>query len=173
MYFKRLFFAALLALGCAPAVALPPVEVTGLDGQALDLSSFAGRSVLVVNTASLCGFTPQYEELQALQERYPPDEFTVLAVPSNSFRQELSSGEEVEAFCEVHFGITFPMTEIAPVIGRNAHPIYRWLAEHGVRPRWNFHKALVSPDGQVIADWPSQISPAHPSVIAAIEEHLR
>lgn len=154
------------------AVALPSVTVDTIEGQPLDLAEYAGKTVLVVNTASRCGFTPQYEALQALQDSYGDRGFTVLAVPSNSFRQELSSSEEVAEFCEVHFGTTFPMTDIAPVLGRNAHPVFAWLADQGVRPRWNFHKALIAPDGSVVKDWPSQIKPDSPSVTSAIEANL-
>ena len=156
----------------ARAEAWPDIPLTLLEGTETNLTAFAGQAVLLVNTASLCGYTPQYEGLQALHDRFHDLGFTVLAVPSNSFQQELGSDTEVAAFCDVQFGLTFPMTQITDVRGRSAHPLYQWLRSEGVRPRWNFHKALIGPTGEVIAQWPSHIPPEHPALLRAIESAL-
>lgn len=148
------------------------LEATSLEGAPLPMEAFAGKAVLVVNTASLCGFTPQYSGLQALHEHYAPQGLVVLGVPSNSFRQELESSEDVAEFCEVQFGLTFPMTDIAPVTGRSAHPVFAWLADQGARPRWNFHKFLIGPDGAFIRDWPSHIAPDNAALRRVIEANL-
>jgi glutathione peroxidase len=129
--------------------------------------------VLVVNTASLCAFTPQYEGLQALYDRYREAGLVVLAVPSDSFRQELGSEEEVRDFCELTFGLDLPMTEITDVAGRDAHPFYRWLAEaHGVAPAWNFAKVLIGPDGAYVADWGPTVAPGAREIADRIEALL-
>ena len=130
-----------------PAVAF---EFASIDGGELDLDAWRGRPVLVVNTASLCGFTPQYDGLQALYDRYREAGLVVLAVPSDDFRQELASGAEVKEFCALNFSLTLPMTEITHVKGARAHPFYRWLADsEGFVPSWNFNKVLLAPDGTV------------------------
>ncbi|RDC71130.1 glutathione peroxidase [Rhodovulum sp. 12E13] len=170
---------AVAALGLAAAGtptslrAAAPFTFASIDGGTLALGDWAGRPVLVVNTASLCAFTPQYEELQTLWERYRERGLVVLAVPSNDFRQELGSEEEVREFCEVTFGLDLPMTEITRVRGPSAHPFYRWLAaEHGFRPRWNFNKVLIGPDGMPVRSWGSGASPLSASVVGEIEALL-
>ena len=115
-------------------------EFESIDGGKIDLSEFQGKPVLIVNTASRCGFTGQLEGMQKLHETYGPKGLVVLAVPSNDFRQELKSGEDVKEFCEVTYGLTLPMTDITSVKGDKAHPFYKWLQrEHGFTPRWNFY----------------------------------
>jgi glutathione peroxidase len=127
-------------------------QFEALEGGTIDLDDFRGQAVLVVNTASLCGYTDQYAALQALHDRYAPRGLVVLGVPSNDFAQELESEAAVAEFCEVNYGITLPLTAITPVRGPEAHPFYRWLSEtHGVTPRWNFNKALLNPEGELIA----------------------
>ena len=132
--------------------------------------------MLLVNTASRCGFTPQYAGLQELWERYRDRGLVVLGVPSNDFlNQEPGTAAEIKAFCEVHFGIDFPMTEKQRVIGRQAHPLYRWIeAELGRegRPRWNFHKFLITPDGAVVGGWGARTKPLAEEVVAAVEQVL-
>jgi glutathione peroxidase len=166
--------AVLLALAAsAPALAAPGFTFPSIDGGEIALSDWAGRPVLVVNTASLCAFTPQYEGLQALYDRYRDDGLVVLAVPSDSFRQELGSAEEVKDFCELTFGLDLPMTEITEVSGRDAHPFYRWLAEeHGVEPAWNFAKVLIGPDGDFVADWGPTVDPKARDITGRIEALL-
>lgn len=157
----RLILAVLAALWTLPAAALDlnaPFE--NIDGGTLKLSDWAGQPVLVVNTASRCGFTGQYGGLQALYDRYRSRGLVVLAVPSADFRQELSSNEEVKEFCELTYGIDMPMTGITPVRGAGAHPFYASVAdEAGFIPSWNFNKILVSPDGAVAATFGSTVAP--------------
>ncbi len=133
---------------------------TALDGSPIALEDWRGQPVLVVNTASLCGFTRQYGDMQALYEQYGPRGLVVLAVPSDDFRQELSSNEEVEAFCRVQTGLTFPITRITSVRGAGAHPFYQWLRDrHGHVPSWNFNKALIGPEGELLGFWGSGTRP--------------
>ncbi len=148
-------------------------EFPSIDGGTLKLDDWAGKPVLVVNTASRCGFTPQYDGLQRLHERYSDAGLVVLAVPSNDFRQELASEAEVRDFCEVNFGLTLPMTEITHVRGAKAHPFYQWLsASHGFTPRWNFNKVLIAPDGSVAGMWGSTTRPSAPEITGRIEAFL-
>jgi glutathione peroxidase len=146
----------------------------GIDGGRIHLEAFRGRPVLVVNTASRCGFTHQYEGLQRLHERFSDAGLVVIGVPSNDFRQELSSNQDVAAFCQSRFGVTFPLTAITPVTGADAHPFYRWAQRErpGEGPRWNFHKYLIAPDGSLDAVFGTPTSPEDPRVIAAIEALL-
>jgi glutathione peroxidase len=149
---------------------------TAITGEPLPLAGYAGRAVLVVNTASLCGFTPQYAELQALWERYRDQGLVVLGVPSNDFGgQEPGSEAEIKDFCEVNYGIEFPLTQKETVRGPRAHPFYRWAeAELGssAAPKWNFHKYLLAPDGRLAASFPTSLSPLASAVVAAIEQAL-
>ncbi len=145
----------------------------GLTGETLALDDWRGRPVLVVNTASRCGFTRQYDEMQALYDRFSDRGLVVLAVPSGYFNQELASDAEVAQFCEVNFGLTFPMAGITPVRGSRAHPFYAWLAEtHGFAPRWNFNKVLLGPDGRVAGTWGSMASPTGGVIVRAVEAAL-
>jgi glutathione peroxidase len=165
--------AVALSLWALPAAAAPGFTFPSIDGGTLATSDWAGRPVLVVNTASLCAFTPQYEALQALYDRYRAEGLVVLAVPSDSFRQELGSEDEVKDFCELTFGLDLPMTEITEVRGPDAHPFYRWLAEaHGVAPAWNFAKVLLGPEGEFVADWGPTVNPGAREITARIEALL-
>ncbi|TVQ52360.1 MAG: glutathione peroxidase [Rhodobacteraceae bacterium] len=181
---RRLF---LLAAGLVAAAAFAPrvartaraaqgsahaFSFENIDGGPLNLSDFAGRPMLVVNTASRCGFTPQYDQLQAVWSRFRDRGLVVLGVPSNDFRQELASEAAVRDFCETNFGIDFPMTTITRVTGRDAHPFYAWIGEALGQPRWNFHKYLVDGDGRPVAAFPTGTRPDAPEVIAAIEKLL-
>ena len=147
-----------------------------IDGGKLPLDQYRGRPVLVVNTASQCGFTPQYEGLQALWEKYRDRGLVVLGVPSNDFGgQEPGSAEEIKQFCEVNFGIDFPMTAKYPVTGADAHPFYRWIADtlgDSKAPRWNFYKYLLAPDGTIAAAWPSTVKPDSRTVTDTVETLL-
>ena len=152
---RRLFMALtgmiFLSFGATLAMAEQDFVFEGIDGEDIRLSDFRGGPLLVVNTASRCGFTYQYEGLQALYDEYKDRGLTVLAVPSNAFRQELSSNEAVKDFCEVNYGLTIPMTEVTSVKGSDAHPFYQWLkAEHRFTPRWNFNKVLLDGAGTVV-----------------------
>ena len=149
---------------------------TSIDGAPLPLSDFHGQVVLVVNTASRCGFTPQYDGLQALYERFHNEGLVVLGVPSGDFgEQELASGAEIKEFCEVNFNIDFPMTEKTHVKGDNAHPFYRWSAQQAgfmARPRWNFHKYLIGRDGTIAGWFSSVTSPQSEKIETAIRQAL-
>jgi glutathione peroxidase len=149
---------------------------TGIDGTPLPLASFAGKAVMVVNTASRCGFTGQYSELQALWDRYRDRGLVVVGVPSNDFGgQEPGTEAEIKTFCAVNFDVDFPLTMKQHVTGERAHPFYRWAAAElgaGAKPRWNFHKYLIAPDGR-LADWFSTMTPPTAQrVIEAVEALL-
>lgn len=151
-------------------------EFVALDGGRLPLSAWRGRPVLIVNVASFCGYTPQYRDLEALWQRYSDRGLVVLGVPSNDFgAQEPGSAAEIRRFCDSHYQIDFPLTEKYRVVGAAAHPFYRWVAanlgEAGA-PRWNFHKYLIGPDGQLAGAWPSQVRPGDAAIIAEIEAAL-
>lgn len=144
-----------------------------IDGGTHDLDDWRGKPVLVVNTASLCAFTHQYDDLQKLHERFSDDGLIVLAVPSNDFRQELSGEAAVKDFCAMHFGLTLPMTEITSVTGRDAHPFYAWVRQtHGFEPHWNFNKVLLGRDGAVLATFGSNARPLGRRMVAQIERAL-
>nr|WP_111403936.1 glutathione peroxidase [Phycocomes zhengii] len=164
-----------IVLGVTTVAALPAAgfEFASIDGGMLNVADWQGQPVLVVNTASRCGFTQQYEGLQALHETYGPRGLVVLAVPSNDFRQELADAEAVKDFCEVTFGLTLPMTDITSVRGPDAHPFYRWLSDnHGFTPRWNFNKVLLDGSGAVVATWGSMTRPQSPEITGRIEALL-
>lgn len=144
-----------------------------IDGGQIDLGAYAGRPVLVVNTASRCGYVGQFDDLQAIYDHYRDKGLVVLAVPSNDFKQELASNDQVASFCAVNFDLDLPMTEITPVTGRTAHPFYRWLAEtEGVRPRWNFTKVLIGPAGQFVDAWGPSVRPTAAAITDRIEALL-
>jgi glutathione peroxidase len=145
-------------------------KIGALDGASLDLSSFAGRSVLVVNVASKCGLTPQYTGLEALQKRYGDRGFTVLGVPCNQFAgQEPGSAEDIQTFCSTTYGVTFPMTEKVDYAELTAVPD---AAGEAGDITWNFEKFLVSPAGEVVGRFRPQVEPEAPEVVAAIEKSL-
>jgi glutathione peroxidase len=147
-----------------------------IDGGELPLSAWRGKPVLVVNTASECGFTPQYAELEALWRRYRDQGFVLVCVPSNDFGgQEPGNDGAIKRFCEDNYSNDFPLAAKETVIGRDAHPFYRWIAaqlgESGA-PRWNFHKYLIGPDGAIAGAWPSRVSPVDRAITAEIEKVL-
>ncbi|WP_299047976.1 glutathione peroxidase [uncultured Tateyamaria sp.] len=144
-----------------------------IDGGVLNMSDWTGQPVLVVNTASQCAYTGQYEALQTLYDTYREDGLVVLAVPSDDFRQELDTADEVRDFCEMAFGLDMPMTDILSVKGRNAHPFYQAVeADVGFVPRWNFNKVLIGENGQVVETWGARTAPMAPAVRRAIEAEL-
>ncbi len=168
---RRMLFSILLILLGLPATAF---TFTALDGSPMELADWRGRPVLVVNTASLCGFTRQYGDMQALYEQYGPQGLVVLAVPSDDFRQELSSNEEVEEFCRIQTGLTFPITQITSVRGAEAHPFFVWLRDsYGHVPTWNFNKALIGPGGELMGFWGSNTRPTARAITAPIRSALK
>ena len=149
---------------------------TAIDGGPLPLSNFKGKAVLVVNTASECGYTPQYKDLQALWQRYRDRGLVVLGVPSNDFGgQEPGTEAEIKRFCERQYAVDFPLTAKVHVTGGEAHPFYQWAANvagEAASPRWNFHKYLVGPDGELAAWFPTKTSPTAAEVTEAVEDAL-
>ncbi len=151
-------------------------EFTSIDGKPMPLSAYAGKVLVVVNTASFCGFTKQYTGLQKLQETYEQKGLVVIGVPSNDFGgQEPGSAENIKEFCEGNFGITFPLTQKNVVKGDGAHRFYKWAAGAlGPKavPGWNFHKYLIGRDGLIVQSFFSGAEPDSKDVIAAIEAEL-
>ncbi len=148
-----------------------------IDGAALPMASFKGKAVLLVNTASACGLTPQYSGLQALWQEFKGKGAVVLGVPCNDFgAQEPGSEKEVKTFCETHFSVDFPLTAKEHVIGAEAHPLYKWIAgqvgDAGV-PKWNFHKYVIGKDGALAATFGSMTAPNAPELRTALEEALK
>ena len=134
---------------------------------------FAGKPLLIVNTASHCGFTPQFKGLEALYKRYKDQGFEVLGVPSDDFKQEAASTEETAKVCYVNYGVTFAMTQPQHVTGDDAIPLYKELiAQSGQAPRWNFYKYVVDRQGKVIAQFSSRTKPDDPDLLEAVEQAL-
>ena len=194
--FARRFILAPLAIACAtgwivaiprpaqaadapanPASACPAtLQHTYLrlqDEKPQPLCQYAGKVVLVVNTASYCGFTGQYKGLEALYSRYKDKGLVVLGFPSNDFAQEKASNKEIADFCENTFGVKFPMFAKSSVKGADASPLYRQLAQlSGTAPKWNFHKYLLGRDGKLVDNYSSMTAPDSKSLISAIEQQL-
>jgi glutathione peroxidase len=147
--------------------------VKTIDGKDVKLSKYKGKKILIVNTASKCGFTPQYKELEELSKKYA-GKVTVLGFPSNSFNQELASNEEVSSFCEKNYGVTFPLFSTVSVKGDDATPLYKFLADKDKNgtvsdaPSWNFCKYLVNEKGQVVKFYPSKVKPLSDELVADI-----
>ena len=147
-----------------------------IDGEKLPLKAFRGKVILVVNTASRCGFTKQYKALQSLWSKYRNQGLIVLGIPSNDFgRQEPGDDSEIKTFCEVNFNVDFPMTSKVNVKGESAHPFYKWAREEMgsiAIPRWNFHKYLIAADGRLIDWFASTTDPESKRLVSAIEALL-
>lgn len=151
-------------------------EFIAIDGSPLPLSDFAGKVILLVNTASECGFTPQYSALQKLWESYRNLGLVIIGVPSNDFgQQEPGNDEEIKSFCTKNYGVDFVLTRKEKVIGDKAHPLYQSISKElgGVaEPKWNFHKYLFDTTGELIEIWPSKVEPLSDEVKTRISEHL-
>lgn len=176
---KTLFFSLLLALPAAAKDAgLYDLKAVSLDGKPVKLSVYKGKVALVVNTASKCGFTPQYEGLQRLYEKYKDRGFVVLGFPSNDFMgQEPGSAQEIKKFCQINYGVTFPLFEKGPVKGKAAQPVFKFLkaSEAGGKDGeigWNFTKFLVDGQGQVVARWGSWTKPESEEIVSRLEALL-
>lgn len=152
-------------------------DFTGIDGKPMPMKQYQGKVVLLVNTASQCGFTPQYADLEKVYQTYRDRGLVVLGVPSNDFGgQEPGTAAQIKDFCEVNFDIDFPMTDKQAVIGPQAHPLYQWIAKElgeGALPKWNFHKYLIGADGALVEVFPSPVKPTDPKVTRAIETALQ
>ena len=147
-------------------------EFNSIDGDLIKLSQYEGKVIVVVNVASRCGYTPQYEDLQTLWSEYKSKNLVVLGIPTNNFRQEPGNNKEIKNFCETNFGITFPMTEKISVIGNNSHPFYKWARKDygiGAIPKWNFHKIIIGKDGKVAETFSSITKPSSKKFIKVIE----
>ena len=150
-------------------------NINSVSGKLISLSEYKGKVVLVVNTASYCGFTKQYEELQKLWDIYKSKGLIVLGVPSNSFNQEKKSNSEVKEFCEVNFNINFPLSNITEVKGKNAHELFKWAKNnHGKSaiPKWNFYKILINKEGKIDDTFSSFTKPMSKKIINKIEDIL-
>ena len=147
-----------------------------IEGNTVNLADYKGKVILVVNVASRCGFTNQYEGLQTLWNSYKDKNLVVIGVPSNNFRQEPGSNKDIKKFCETTFGIDFPITEKLNVIGAEAHPFFLWAKENygsGAIPKWNFHKIIIGKSGKVVETFSSVTKPSSRKFISFIEKEIK
>lgn len=159
----RLAFLYLLLIG---TTSLYDFKVPALDGSTIDLAKYKGKKILIVNTASKCGFTPQYADLEKLYEKYK-DKLVIIGFPANNFgQQEPGSNGEIKEFCTKNYGVSFPMAEKVDVIGDNIHPLFKYLTEEAKKLgtadpviKWNFTKFLIDENGKLIAVFPSKVTP--------------
>ena len=150
-------------------------KINSISGEIINLKDYQNKLVLVVNTASYCGFTKQYDDLQLLWEKYRSDGLIVLGVPSNSFNQEKKADNEVKEFCDVNFNIDFPMTTITEVKGENSHEIFKWAEKNygkSAIPKWNFHKILINKEGKIEDTYNSFTKPMSKKITSKIESLL-
>ena len=148
-------------------------KFVSIDGQEMNLSNYKDKVLIVVNVASRCGFTSQYEGLQEIWDEFKDKNVVVIGVPSNNFKQEPGSNREIKDFCEANFNISFPMTEKMDVIGNNAHPFFIWAKESygkSAIPKWNFHKIIVGKDGRIAKTFSSITSPSSKKFRKALED---
>ena len=151
-------------------------QIQSITGETINFKDYENKGVLIVNTASFCGFTKQYDDLQLLWEKYKLNDFIILGIPSNSFNQERSNDNEVKEFCEVNFSITFPMSTITDVKGKNAHDIFKWAEKNygnSAIPKWNFHKILINKEGKIQATYNSFTKPTSKKITSEIDKILK
>jgi len=167
-------------LGEPPMSSIYDFTVKAIDGRSLSLEEYRGRVILIVNVASKCGFTPQYEGLQKLYDEHREQGLVILGFPANNFlKQEPGSDREILQFCRVNYGVTFPMFSKISVGGGDIHPLYRYLTEKETNPRfhgritWNFNKFLINRQGQVIHRFPSRTQPLDAELVTAVKEALQ
>lgn len=177
--FARFLFLLVLIMTTTPAAARPldwsALPLPKIEGGDFSPDTFAGKVVLVVNTASFCGYTKQYTGLEQLWTQHRGQDFVLLGVPSNDFgAQEPGTAGEIKDFCETTFGVDFPMLAKQAVVGDAAHPLFRWAAgqDAAAVPKWNFHKLLIGRDGTLLAAFPSGAEPTGPEVTQALDEAL-
>ena len=147
-----------------------------IDGDKISLDKFENKVIVVVNVASRCGYTPQYEDLQTLWTNYKDKDLVVIGVPTNNFKQEPGSNKEIKDFCETNFGINFPMTIKTNVIGKNAHPFYKWAKKnHGIGaiPKWNFHKIVIGKNGKIVDTFASFTKPSSRKFLNILEKEIK
>ena len=151
------------------------LEIESINGEIIKLKDYRDKVILIVNTASYCGFTKQYEDMQDLWDKYKSKGLIVLGVPSDTFNQEKKANSEVKKFCEVNFDINFPLTTITEVKGSDAHEIFKWAENNfgkSAIPKWNFHKILINKQGNVEETYASFTKPTSNKIISKIEEIL-
>ena len=151
------------------------LSIESITGEIINFKDYKNKAILIVNTASYCGFTKQYDELQELWDLFKSKGLIVLGVPSNSFNQEKDNNTDIKKFCEVNFNINFPLTTLTEVKGKNAHELFKWAKEnHGksAEPKWNFHKILINKEGKVEDTFASFTKPMSKKLIKAIENIL-
>ena len=145
----------------------------GIDGDQIKLSDYKDKVIIIVNVASRCGYTPQYADLQTLYNDYKKRDVIVIGVPTNNFKQEPGTNDQIKDFCQTNFGITFPMTEKIDVIGNNSHPFYKWAKKDfgiGAIPKWNFHKIIIGKSGKIEDTFASFTKPTSKKFIKLIEK---
>ena len=148
-------------------------NIESITGDDINLSEYKDKVVLLVNTASKCGFTPQYAGLQKLYDRYKADGFVVLGVPSNDFNQEFSSDKEIQDFCKLTYAVEFPMMSKSSVIGKNANPVYQYLYDKtGKAPMWNFYKYVVMPGASDIHVFSSVTQPDSDKILGLLKPYI-
>ena len=148
-------------------------KFNSIDGDQINLDNYREKVIVIVNVASRCGFTNQYEDLQDIWSNYKEKDLVVVGIPTNNFRQEPGSNKEIKDFCETNFNINFPMSEKLDVIGNNAHPFYKWAKKNygkGAIPKWNFHKIIIGKDGKVVTTFSSITRPSSKKFINTIEK---
>ncbi len=148
----------------------------GIDGNLIKLSEYKEKVIVVVNVASRCGYTPQYNDLQKLWTNYKDKDVIIIGIPSNNFKQEPGSNKEIKDFCETNFGIDFPITEKTNVIGNEAHPFYKWARKDygiGAIPKWNFHKIIIGKEGNVVETFASFTKPTSSKFIKTIDKQIK
>ena len=149
--------------------------IKSIEGNKIYLKDFKNNVILLVNTASYCGFTKQYDGLQKIYQKYKDKGLVVLGVPSNSFNQEKNDESKIKEFCDVNFSITFPMTSIYDVRGENAHPIYKWAKDNygkSAVPKWNFHKIIINKDGKIEETFSSLTKPTSNKILNILDKLL-
>lgn len=169
--------AGLLAMTAVPdahAASAYDFQFTSIDGKPMPLSAYKGKTLLVVNTASECGYTPQYADLEKTWKTYKDKGLVVVGVPSNDFGgQEPGSEAEIKKFCEANYDVDFPLTTKNVVKGADAHPFYKWANAQAGDPKWNFHKYVIGPDGTLAGSFNSKVKPDAPELVQAIETSLK
>ena len=164
-------------IASAKNLILEDVSFEDINGNDVKLSDLPGKIILVVNTASFCGFTKQYKGLQELTNKFSSEDLSIIAIPSNDFgRQEPGNNKEIKDFCETNFGINFPMSEKTDVIGSNAHPFYKWAkSDYGIGaiPKWNFHKIIIAKNGKISDTFASFTKPSSKKFLDAIEKEIK
>ena len=151
-------------------------QFKSIEGKLIDLNLYKGKVIVVINVASRCGFTSQYDDIQKLWTNYKDKNLIVIGVPTNDFKQEPGSNKDIKDFCETNFNINFPITEKISVLGKNAHPFYKWAKENygkGAIPKWNFHKIVIGKNGKVADTFASITNPSSKKFINLIEKQIK